>query len=213
MTPDPRLARHLAARLCHDLGGAVGTLAGMLDLATPEESEMLELARETGASLRARLRLYAAAWGGASEPLAADGLTELLAGAPSAGRVTFDLDALTGTLPSPLVPLLLNAALLASEALPRGGQVLLAGDTAGLTVLPDGQGAAWPAELLRLLADPDPEPLLQAGPRHVLAPLFGSLLGELGWTADLALGPTLATPAPLLLYPAARVTAGPAPAP
>ncbi len=57
--PPPSLARLLAARLCHDLGGAVATLAGTLELVEPGDPAMLELARETAQALR--LRLYAAA--------------------------------------------------------------------------------------------------------------------------------------------------------
>ena len=57
--------------------------------------------------------------------LSAEEIAALLAGAPSAGRVAFHLAALAPgtTLPAPLVPLALNAALLGAEALPRGAQV------------------------------------------------------------------------------------------
>jgi len=46
MRMDAQLARTLSARLCHDLGGAVGTLAGTLDLVGEGDAEMLGLARE-----------------------------------------------------------------------------------------------------------------------------------------------------------------------
>src|SRR4051794_28917882 len=78
-----QLARLLAARLCHDLGGVVGTLAGTLDLA--EEREMLDLARGTAETLRQRLRLLAAAWGTAAEAADAATLGRLLDAPPRRG--------------------------------------------------------------------------------------------------------------------------------
>jgi histidine phosphotransferase ChpT len=155
MVAETQLAEALAARLCHDLGGAVGTLAGTLDLVGEGDTDLLGLARETAIGLRQRLCLFAAAWGGVASELGAEEIAALLAGAPSAGRVTFHLAALApgGTLPAPLVPLALNAALLGAEALPRGGTVLLGGTAEdGLVVSPAGRDAAWPAGLRALFA-------------------------------------------------------------
>jgi histidine phosphotransferase ChpT len=146
--PHPSLARLLAARLCHDLGGAVATLAGTLELVEPGDPSMLELARETAQALRLRIRLYAAAWGGApGGDLDAAGLGALLGGAPAVPRVRFALERLApeGVLPAGIVPLALNAALLAAEALPQGGTVHLGGDAVqGLAAWPEGRAAAWP---------------------------------------------------------------------
>jgi histidine phosphotransferase ChpT len=197
-----QLSRLLAARLCHDLGGLVGTLSGTLDLAGEEPGEqqddMLALACETAAALRQRLRLCAAAWGEATEDADAGTLTRLLEASPAASRVRFALKDLApgGRLPAALVPLALNAALLAAEALPRGGTVTLAGsDAAGLLVQPDGRDAAWPAGLPGLLAGDAAAP--QGGPRRVLAPLLLALVAEAGWTA--ALGQTRPGGVPPLL--------------
>src|SRR3954453_20054970 len=92
MCMDAQLARTLAARLCHDLGGAVGTLSGTLDLVVEGDDEMLALARETATGLRQRLRLFAAAWGGAAEATATGDLVRLLDASPAAPRVRFQLD-------------------------------------------------------------------------------------------------------------------------
>ena len=90
--------------------------------------------------------------------------------------------------PAPVGPVLLNAALLAAEALPRGGVVTLSGDAeGGLVVLPEGQGAAWPAPLLSQLAGDAPEVALEAGPRRVLVPLLLALAAEAGWEVALGL--------------------------
>lgn len=203
-TPDTRLARMLCARLCHDLGGAVGSLAGTLDLVAPGEDELLGIAQDTAVALRQRLRLFAAAWGGPGTDLDAAALAAMLAGSPASPRVRFDLDGLAPgeVLAAAVVPVALNAALLAAEALPRGGVVTLSGSAgAGLVVLPTGASAAWPPPLLALLSgSPVPEVLAAGGPRHVVAPLLLALLAELGWEAQLGFGPA-GGPVPLLLGP------------
>jgi histidine phosphotransferase ChpT len=200
------LGRLQMARICHDLGGIAGTLGGTLDLLGGDDPALLDLLRESAQTLRRRLRLYAAAWGGGAEAMDAGRLRELLLGAPAVPRVTFDLDnvAPEGAVPAALVPLVLNAALLGSEALPRGGTVRLSGDPGrGFAVLPEGRNAAWPPGLLRILAGNDPRALLEeGGPRRILAPLVVMLAAEAGWTASLALGgPGAEGAAPLMLIP------------
>ena len=199
---DAQLARTLAARLCHDLGGAAGTLAGTLELVGEGDAEMLDLARDTATVLRQRLRLFAAAWGGAAADTDAAGLAQLLAAAPAAPRVGFRLDHLApgAALPARLVPLALNAALLGAEALPRGGTVTLTGSPAkGLMVCLDGRDAAWPAGLLALLGGAPPGVVLREGPRRVLAPLLLALAADTGWVLSLAQETGAGTGAPPLL--------------
>jgi len=203
MSLDSRLARTLCARLCHDLGGAIGTLVGTLDLAGEHGAEMIALSRETATILRQRLRLYAAAWGGPTTEFDAAGLAALLEGAPAWPRVRFVLDRLApgAMLPAGLVPLALNAALLAAEALPRGGTVILSGSAeAGLVAWPEGQSAAWPAPFLALLGGAPPDAALEGGPRRVLAPLLLALAAEAGWEVSLGLAAGDAA-APLTLLP------------
>lgn len=203
MSLDPSLAEMLAARLCHDLGGAIGTLAGTLDLVEGNGGEMLDLARETSVALRARIRLYSVAWGGGAEPMGAAALGELLAGCSAAPRVQFAIDGLGAdlVLPAALVPVAMNAALLAAEALPTGGVVRVAGDLDGLTVVADGRRAAWPAEVIAALAGASIGEMLAAGPRRILVPLLLGQLARAGWHADLALGADADAAPPLLLTP------------
>lgn len=203
MRLDAQLAQTLCARLCHDLGGAVGTLAGTLDLLGESDAGMLALARETASGLRQRLRLYAAAWGGAAEEADAEHLRMLLEGAPAASRVRFVLEPFSagGPLPAALVPLALNAALLGAEALPRGGTVTLAGSAEdGFLVRPEGREAAWPPGFIALLGGCRADPAA-AGPRRVLAPWLLGLAAAAGWTASLAQGAEPGAP-PLVLAPA-----------
>jgi histidine phosphotransferase ChpT len=199
--PETRLARLLAARLCHDLSGAVGGLTGTLDLIEHAgDTEMLDMARETGVALRQRLRLLTAAWGGPTDGYPADAIIALLAGAPVFPRVRFAAEGLApdGPLPAAIVPIALNAALLAAEALPRGGMVHLSGDAGGLVVLPDGPVVAWPPALLAQLGGAA-EPLA-GGPRQVVAPFLLALVAEAGWRASLGLGAG-PVPGPLVLGP------------
>lgn len=200
------LGRMHVARICHDLGGIVGTLGGTLDLVGGDDPTMQDLLRDSAQTLRQRLRLYAAAWGGGAEAMDAIRLRELLLGAPASPRVGFDLDGVApgSALPPALVPLVLNVALLGTEALPRGGTVRLSGDPGrGFSVLPEGRAAAWPPALLRALAGNDPLALLEeGGPRRMLAPLVVMLAAEAGWSVSLALGaPGAEGAAPLLLVP------------
>lgn len=189
---EPGLARVLAARLCHDLGGVVGSLTGTLDLVDPSDPTMLDLARESAGVLRQRLRLYAVTWGHAASDLDAEAMLELLQGSPAVPRVRFAIR-LTGRpgelLPAAIVPIALNAALLAAEALPRGGTVTVGGNaTEGLQAWPEGVSAAWPDTLLAALAGTALDELLEAGPRRVLTPLLLALTAEAGWRMTLGLG-------------------------
>ncbi len=179
------LAQSLCARLCHDFGGPVGTVAAMLEMAEPA-SETLDVAREGAALLRARLRVWRAACGGDTGPMAAAELAAMVDAMLVGGRVHFD-----STLPPdadltpPAVQLALVATLLAAEALPRGGTVHLTGTPTAMMVLPHGPGARWPAGFSAAVAgmatDPDP--------RRVLAPFLAALAVAEGWRLSAGFGP------------------------
>lgn len=180
------LARLLAARLTHDLGSPLGTLAGMLDLLPGGDGELLAVAKEAADMLRARLRLQAAAWADGAEPSDVEALQGLLRGAPAAQRCRFHFAGplFAQPVPAAWVPLLLNGALLAAEALPRGGEVHISGSVGDLFFLPEGRQAAWPGEVIAALGG-EPAAAL-ATPRRVIAPLLVALAAEQGWTAGLA---------------------------
>ncbi|MCR0981582.1 histidine phosphotransferase family protein [Roseomonas populi] len=191
------LAQDVCARICHDFGGPLGALSGALDLAGEAPEEALSVAREGAEALRRRLRLWRAAAGAGTGPLGREGLAELLEGALPNGRVAVDLSGLPeAALPAPLSQAVLAAAMLGSEALPRGGTVHLAGQEGGVAVWPEGRNAAWPAGLTAVLAG-DTVP----GPRDVLAPLLRQLAEAAGMDLSLAMGAGGAI-APLTLLPA-----------
>jgi histidine phosphotransferase ChpT len=205
MVQDLRLAQLISARLCHELGGPVGTVEGSLGflgagLGAAGEAEALSVAREGAEALRRRLRLYRAAWGAGVADMGVPEMLDLVDGVVAGGRARVEV-AFAGepVLPAALAHLLLNAVLLAGEALPRGGTVRLAGDPAAeVAVLPEGPGAAWPRGLATALAagglDPD-DPAPSA--RAVQAPFLVALAAASGARLSLTLGGL--EPAPLLI--------------
>ena len=144
---------------------------------------------------------YAAAWGGP----AADARCRQ-PGRPAAGRArpprgcasTWTGLAPGALLPAVLVPIALNAALLAAEALPRGGTVCLSGTAAaGLVVLPQpsrappaparrrrpGRRRCWPC----WLGTPGPSGAGR-GPAPRAGAAAAGAAGRAGWQASLRFG-------------------------
>lgn len=173
------LACALAARLCHDLAGVVGTLMGALELAVEDPAmrdEALPMAAEAGAILGQRLRLMRAAWAGEGCEMDSAELRALAAGLPMGRRMQARLD---GLLPARQFSagasrLVLNLLLLAAESL--GGDGVFYLDTAHggrfmLTV--QGPRATWPPGLIGQFADVEMarQAAANCDPRYVLGPL------------------------------------------
>jgi len=149
--PDPLLlAGTLSNRLCHDLSGSLGALAGTLEMAAEEgDQEALALAMVLAQEMSARLRLLRAAWGAGSE---LPELETLLPGLPGADRLKLDASNLTTT-DERMRRLALMFLLVAAAGLPRGGTIRLGGTDQGFWVEIEGVRAAWPAELETCLAE------------------------------------------------------------
>jgi histidine phosphotransferase ChpT len=174
------LAQDLCARLCHDLVGPLGTVAGAVEM-VGDDPEAAELARDAAASLRGRLQLWRAAGGAGTGPMTPADIRTLLEGNLAGGRATADLDPLPAeAFPAPVAQLLLVGAMLGGEALPRGGVVRLLPRDGGILIQPEGRVLAWPAALASALAGHPVE-----GPRAVLAPLLARLAHAAGWQARL----------------------------
>jgi histidine phosphotransferase ChpT len=181
-TDDLILAQDLAARICHDLGGPVGMVAGLLDLLDDPDAEAMASAREGAAELRRRLLLWRAATGG-SGPLPPSDLPALADGLLAGGRAALTLHGEVGVPPEG-GQILLLAAMVAGEALTKGGTVEIAGESGDLLVLADGPLVRWPPALLALLAGEAAEP----GARSVVPRLLLRLLAAHGWQAELPAG-------------------------
>jgi histidine phosphotransferase ChpT len=174
--PDPlRLPAALAARICHDIAGPLGSLAGTLDmLAEDGDPEALALARESAAVLSARLRLLRAAWAGEVEVPGTRVMQALVPGLPNAERlrVTLELDPVMAPA---LRRLGLNLLLLGTAALPRGGDITLQGHDGGLRLRVDGRNAAWPPALAACAHEgasaAEASALASADPRGLAVPM------------------------------------------
>lgn len=185
-TGGARLAQALCARLCHELGGPVGSLMTALDVGTGGGAEAEEIARDALETLRRRVLLFRMLSGG-SDDLSAEGLAEAVDGLLSHGRVRLDTGGMApgGAVRSDAVPCVLAAILVASESLPRGGSIALGGDPArALALRLDGTGAGWTPVVAALLTRGAAWPGIT--PRTALAHLLVGAAGAAGFTLDLA---------------------------
>lgn len=185
---DLTLARLVGLRLCHDLGGVVGTIANALDMMDGVGSEAANLAQDAADVLRRRLILWRALLGGQGEATLGSTLA-LLEGQLAGGRADADSGPLDPALvlPEERIPVVLAAMLLGGECLPRGGRVCLAGDPQReFAVWPDGQRAAWPPGLVRALAGEMPiDPI----GREVMIVWLCTTAGAAGVRLSLAMAP------------------------
>jgi histidine phosphotransferase ChpT len=194
-----RLTELMAARIFHDLGSPMASITAILPQATDPAAHAILM--ETAGELRARMKLFAAAFGHGDDLGWAE-LGGLLLGAPMAHRVRFELPAADGLLPAGRVRLMLSLALLSAEALPRGGVVRVAEDPEGwVSFLPEGRDAAWSPTLAELMAGGALDAALADGPRRVLAPWVLAQAEAEGMELSFALGVGQALP-PLCLAPA-----------
>jgi histidine phosphotransferase ChpT len=174
------LAQDLCARLCHDLAGPLGIIAGAVDM-MGDDPEAAELAQDAATTLRGRLQLWRAAVGAATGPMTAVDAATLLDGNLSGGRAAVELAAMPGdAFPAPVAQILLVGAMLGGEALPRGGIVRLLPRGKGFAVQPEGRVVAWPLALDAALHGESAE-----GPRNVLAPLLTQMAAAACWKAQL----------------------------
>jgi histidine phosphotransferase ChpT len=189
-------AELLCARLTHDLSGPLATISGAVELLSlPDEGarqEAAQLAGEATSQLARRLKYLRAAWGGGGQELTVAAIAAMAAGVLGAGRVVPDVARVADS-DRPLGPLarvLLNALLVAAEALPRGGTIVCAGDPQTQLVLqPVGEGAAWPRGLAQLIAGDDPfAAAAEAGPRGIAAPMMVALARRDGIAVSLLMG-------------------------
>lgn len=192
-----RLAELVCARICHDFVGPLGALSGAAELLAEgavDPAEGIAAVTEAAGALGRRLRFLRVAWGGAGEGMTPPELAALAEGVAGHGRVRLDLSALPADAPlgPALARALLNAILLAGEAMPRGGVIRVLPDPAAgrLLVQPDGPGAAWPPALSAAIAGRTEE----ASPRTVVAPLAVALAASSGLALSLVLAPSGAPP-------------------
>ncbi len=171
-----RLVELVCARLCHDLGGLIGTVGNALELAAEHSGaadEVLAFATAANKALAQRLRLMRTAWGPEFAVLPLTALVELTAPPLAARRIGLDSRALP--LDCELSPSIgrvtLNLIVLAAECLPKGGTIVLLGRPDDLLLRIVGPGAAWPPGFAELMRDPAPGLAMLNGTRSLQMPL------------------------------------------
>jgi histidine phosphotransferase ChpT len=170
-----RLVELMCARLCHDLGGLIGTVDNAIDMVSEDtgENEIVAFAASAARALAERLRLMRAAWGQDLDALTLPELLALVSGPLAARRVGVDTRSLAPdcVFPSPVARVVLNLVLLAADCLTKGGTILLMGEPEDLLVRIDGPGARWPAGFVDCMRDEAAALAAINGVRSVQVPL------------------------------------------
>jgi histidine phosphotransferase ChpT len=144
-----RLVELICARLCHDLGGLIGTVGNALDMVAEDiggENEVVAFAASAAKALTQRLRLMRTAWGADTDALALPALIGLVSPPLAVRRIGLDVRAMPPdcVFPPAIGRVVLNLIVLAGDCLPKGGTIVLLGEPADLLIRIDGPGAAWP---------------------------------------------------------------------
>jgi histidine phosphotransferase ChpT len=191
------LASLLCSRLCHDLMSPVGALNNGIELLADEQDESmrdkcLELLADSARASANKLKFFRLAFGAAGgfgesvDTHEAQAALEGVFGPER--RIELGWEVSDGKLPKGAVKLLLNLALLAGDALVRGGRLDVGAESADdkIELVIRGEGP-------RILLDPVRRETLATGgsggvvePRAAGAWLAHSLAGEAGGTIQLS---------------------------
>ncbi len=129
----------LCSRLCHDLVSPIGALTNGVELLADEtdpamRAQCMQLLEDSARQAANRLKFFRLAFGAGGGYGAEVDVREIkaaVAGLFSPDKVTLEWMVPAATLPKSAVKLLLNLALLAGEALLRGGTLSLAAESTG----------------------------------------------------------------------------------
>lgn len=183
----------LCSRLCHDLLSPVGALNNGIELLADEtDPEMrarcMELLAESAQATANRLKFYRLAFGAAGgygelvDTREARAAIEGLYAA--AGKVKLGWMVEASALPKTSLKILLNLALIAGDALVRGGQLDIGAEGGELVIRAEGPRIALDAELRNaLLGEADPDFL---SPRAAAAWLVHIYASENGGSVQLS---------------------------
>lgn len=193
------LAGQLCSRLCHDLLNPIGALANGLELMAEEsDPEMrqrcLALLEQSVRASSDKLRFFRLAFGGSNRSDEAVPLAEVRAAVDGLvverGRVTVNWAVDGANWPRHVARALLNMALIASEALVRGGTMDVGaerhGDTAEVVVRAAGQRIVFDPAVGQALdgAVAGGELSARTVPAALLARLAAEQGGQVQWALD-----------------------------
>jgi histidine phosphotransferase ChpT len=176
----------LCSRLCHDLLSPVGALNNGIELLTDEhDPEMrarcLDLLAESARASANKLKFFRLAFGAAGGFGDAVDVREAKAaieGLLGEGRIKLGWMVTEPALPKTAIKVLLNLALIAGDALVRGGRIDIGAEDGEIVVRAEGPRLVLDPELrTALLGETDPEALT---PRAAAAWLVHKLVAEHG---------------------------------
>lgn len=176
----------LCSRLCHDLVSPVGALSNGMEILREEQDkamreEVMALLDRSIAQTAARLQFFRLAFGaagGLGGDLDARDVCRTLSALMDGGKVTLDWQLDRSAMDKTLVKLVLNLALMLSEALLRGGTLEIAEDANGLHLTARGDRFLLSDDAIAALDGGLPEDRLE--PRTAPAFLAGQVAAGLG---------------------------------
>lgn len=151
-THELRIAEALAARLCHELVSPVGAIANGVEILTQDPdfaADATALIGQSAAQAACRLQYYRLAYGALAE-IAPETARLAVQAFFAEGRCRCVWSA--AEIPGLLIKPALNLLLLAVGVLPRGGEMVLERDSAGISVAASGPGARIEPALPGLLS-------------------------------------------------------------
>ncbi|HUO97474.1 MAG TPA: histidine phosphotransferase family protein [Rhizomicrobium sp.] len=160
---DLEFSAFLVSRVCHDLVGPLGAVVNGLEVLEDERdaamrADALKIVTSSASQALARLQFMRIAFGAAGSAGAELDLGEvsrLIAGLFDGGRVTLSWSPPHVNWPKDWAKLLMNAALIAADCLPRGGTVAIETGSdpsiPGFKIAGTGQGAKISEDLERAL--------------------------------------------------------------
>ncbi|MET0239382.1 MAG: histidine phosphotransferase family protein [Sphingobium sp.] len=181
----------LCSRLCHDLLSPVGALNNGLELLAEESDpgirdQCMALLGDSARISLAKLTFYRLAFGaagGKEDLVSADEVKAAVEGMFAAsGRLAVEWMIADAALPRAAAKVLLNFSLIAGEALPRGGTLMLAlervGDATDIAARGEGLRLALDANIRRALTGKLPAEEISS--RTVAATMVRSMVLEAG---------------------------------
>jgi histidine phosphotransferase ChpT len=182
----------LCSRLCHDLLSPVGALNNGIELLADEtdpamRERCMELLAESAQTTANRLKFYRLAFGSAGgfgEHVDTREARAAIEGLHGSGKVRLGWMVDAPTLSKPAIKTLLNLALIAGDALVRGGQLDIGAEGGEVVIRAEGPRVVLDPELRNALlgqADPD-----LVSPRAAAAWLVHILVSENGGSVQVS---------------------------
>lgn len=154
---DARLTEFLCSRLCHELVGPVGAANNGIELIKElgdEQGEAFSLLADSASLAATRLLFYRMAYGAAGYQGLQKGeiIRDFIASLCPQGKLTLVWQELGATQDlfasrEGIGKLLLNLSVIAMDCLPRGGQIKVTVDAAGIWIDAEGTGARIPEHI------------------------------------------------------------------